>query len=75
MVEKMTNRFDWIVYDDNSVLLQAKYKEMFKQLEAELCLGLKPSSELTLACIKLEEAFMWVGKSVKHDQIKREQSV
>lgn len=66
----MSGRFDYVRYDDQSTATQAEFKVTFEAVAAKIeTLGAgRPKS---LALTKLEEAYMWVGKAIRDDQIAR----
>lgn len=65
------SRFDYVKYDDASMIAQKELKALFEELveaiENETCAG-RPQA---LALTKLEEAYMWCGKAIRDDQIVR----
>jgi hypothetical protein len=65
------SRFDYVKYDDLAVTTQALFKTAFEELENQVvnCLG-NPRTK-TLIMQKLEEAYMWVGKAIRDDQLDR----
>lgn len=65
------NRFDYVKYDERAVKDQAAFKEAFEALSitSETCLR-SPRAK-ALVQTKLEEAYMWVGKAIRDDQIER----
>jgi len=66
----MIKDYDYIRYDDFSKELQNIFKTKFIDLDTMLT-AIDPSRELSLAKTKLEEAYMWIGKAIRNDQIKR----
>lgn len=62
--------FSYIKYDEESVTLQEEFKKMFEDLEVTVS-TLKPGRARSLVSTKLEEAYMWVGKSIRDSQIER----
>jgi hypothetical protein len=65
-----STRFDYVAYDDTAQEQQKLFKEKFQHLEASVgALGQGRAQSLILT--KLEEAYMWVGKAVRDEQIKR----
>lgn len=65
------NRFDYIAYDEKAKDDQAYFKKLFMDLECAVHEKLKPSREKALVMTKLEEAYMWVGKAIRDDQVSR----
>lgn len=65
------SRFDYVKYDDAAVVTQAIFKSAFEELEKQVlaCLGNPRSKALVMT--KLEEAYMWVGKAIRDDQLER----
>jgi hypothetical protein len=66
------NRFDYVAYDAEAQRVQAAFKAKFQALEllAEAEFP-KSARAKTLLLTTLEEAYMWVGKQVRDDQIAR----
>lgn len=64
------SRFDNIVYDDDSKFIQEQFKELYMQLEFFID-DLDEGRAKSLALTKLEESYMWVGKAIRDEQIKR----
>jgi hypothetical protein len=64
------SRFDYVQYDEIAKVQQAVYKELFSTLEDSVK-GLSPGRATSLILTKLEEAYMWVGKAIRDDQIAR----
>lgn len=62
------NRFDYVKYDDASKDKQAKFKDAFIQLEALVDKTLIDGRAKALVMTRLEEAYMWVGKSIRDEQ-------
>lgn len=63
-------RYGYIAYDDKSKQLSAYIQGHLLTVESFLS-NLPNTREKALAMTKLEEAFMWVGKAIKADQIER----
>lgn len=67
----MSQRFSYVKYDEASLKIQERLKQMFEEIErfseANLC-ATRPRSLLMTA---LEEAYMWTGKALRDDQISR----
>lgn len=66
----MTNRFDYVRYDETAQKQQELFKQKFQDLEATVA-HFKPGRALSLVLTKLEEAYMWVGKAIRDEQIAR----
>lgn len=66
----MSKRFSYVQYDRKATEDQAKLKEKFEELEA-LVHPLEEGRAKSLVLTKLEEAYMWSGKSIRDSQIKR----
>lgn len=62
--------FSYVKYDQAATEQQALFKTAFEQLE-KLASTLEPGRPAALVLTKLEEAYMWVGKSIRDRQIKR----
>ncbi len=66
----MSQRFNYIRYDESAAALQQTLKEQFEKIE-ETLYGLLESREKSLVLTRLEEAYMWTGKAIRNDQITR----
>lgn len=64
------SRFDYVKYDELSVAIQNNLKERFMEIDIGIN-GLPDSRAKALAIAKLEEAYMWVGKAIRDDQLLR----
>lgn len=69
----MADRFGYVKYDERAVKLQDSFKSLFIAIEQQLddSLSLSGRSK-ALALTALEEAYMWVGKAIRDDQISRD---
>ena len=57
-------------YDAPSVKLQNDFRELFERIES-LASGTLPESRAkSLLMTKIEEAYMWVGKAIRDEQLK-----
>ncbi len=65
------SRFDYVKYDDLSSGLQAEMKRDFENLSIEIETHLEDGRAKSLVLTKLEEAYMWIGKSIRDSQIER----
>ncbi len=64
------SRFDYVKYDEQAEGQQAFYKEQFYALDLAVS-SLEEGRAKSLAITKLEEAYMWVGKALRDEQLKR----
>lgn len=69
-VSVVSSRFDHVTYDFLSRLLQAKFKERFNCISAEVE-KLPDGRSRQHAIDRLEEAYMWVGKAIRDGQLNR----
>jgi hypothetical protein len=67
----MPGRFDYVKYDSRATEDQARFKAQFEELEHAVTANLKPGRASSLVLTKLEEAYMWVGKAIRDEQIVR----
>lgn len=67
---KMVTRFDYVKYDETATQQQLQCKEWMLAFE-EMVQGLKSARAKALVLTKLEEAYMWIGKAIRDDQIER----
>lgn len=66
------SRFDYVKYDAKAELQQTEFKATVANLESLVELHLpKPSRAKALILTKIEEAYMWMGKAIRDDQIER----
>jgi len=65
------NRFDYVAYDEIAKKEQAEFKDIFMDLESRIKLSEHNSRSASLALTKLEEAYMWIGKMIRDEQISR----
>ena len=65
------NRFDYVKYDAKATADQAAFKTEFQKLEGMADTLLKSPRAKALVQTKLEEAYMWVGKAIRDDQVTR----
>jgi len=65
------SRFDYVKYDHIAVADQETFKTLFTKLEQATVTMLKPGRAQSLVLTKLEEAYMWVGKAIRDEQIAR----
>lgn len=66
----MSSRFDYVAYDDFATKQQKLMKDLAQTLEGAI-LGLNQGRAQSLALTSLEECYMWIGKQIRDDQIKR----
>lgn len=66
----MSNRFDYVKYDRESERLQSNAKALM--VDAVKMINQIPDGQAkSLALTKLEEAYMWIGKAIRDEQIQR----
>lgn len=65
-----SGRFDYVKYDEKAQAVQAVCKHLMSNFETALR-DVPESREKSLAFTKLEEAYMWMGKAIRDDQIRR----
>lgn len=66
----MSGRFDYVKYDDVAQEQQATFKKMVEIVEQMIDV-LPHGRHKSLALTSLEECYMWIGKSLRDDQISR----
>ncbi len=64
------SRFDYVKYDETAVQLQTMFKIEFEKLD-QLVDALADSRSKALVLTKLEEAYMWIGKAIRDNQLDR----
>jgi hypothetical protein len=57
-------------YDDQAKSIQFHFKNLFQEVEAEIE-KFGDSENKTLAMKALEVAYMWIGKTIRDEQIER----
>lgn len=65
------SRYDYVAYDKQAQEAQALLKSKFQELSA-MVEALPPGRATSLVQTKLEEAYMWCGKAIRDDQVRRE---
>ncbi len=68
MTEPASLTFSYVRYNEHSTAVQAQFKTAFESLE-RMVLSLPPGRARALVMTKLEEAYMWVGKAVRDQQL------
>lgn len=68
----MGKRFSYVKYDAEAARKSEAFKQSFEILEAQVEETLPAGREKSLVHTKLEEAFMWVGKAIRNEQIERD---
>ena len=63
-------RFSYVKYDEPAVAQQNSLKMAFEHIE-KLVDALDDGRAKSLVFTKLEEAYMWTGKSIRDSQVKR----
>ncbi len=66
----MGQRLSYVKYDEQATKQQNELRVAFEAVEA-LVDGLANGRAKSLVLTKLEEAYMWTGKSIRDDQIAR----
>jgi hypothetical protein len=67
----MPRTFDYVKYDDESIKKQEAFKAKFEELEQMANELLEHSRPRSLFFTGLEESYMWIGKAIRDEQIKR----
>lgn len=65
----MGQRFSYVKYDQKHTELQEAFKAKFEYLEAMVDDQLANGRAKAFVHTKLEEAYMWIGKAIRDDQI------
>jgi hypothetical protein len=77
----MSNRFEYVKYDEVATTQSNNFKNLFEQIENGLVAiggtlgdakGPVVGREVALVRTKLEEAYMWIGKALRNDQVQRD---
>lgn len=64
-------RFDYVEYDETSCSRQNIFKSTSNMLEKQIEAYCDSPRYKALALTKLEECYMFIGKAIRDDQIKR----
>jgi hypothetical protein len=67
----MSRTFDYVKYDAVSIEKQEAFKKQFEQIESMAVLLLPDGRSRASLLTNLEVAYMWVGKAIRDEQIKR----
>jgi hypothetical protein len=67
------SRFGHVAYDERAQSTQKQFKDAFECMEAMMD-TLPEGRAKSLAYTKLEEAYMWVGKAIRDEQVAREKA-
>lgn len=68
---KTGTRFDYIAYDETASTCQHVFKRELTLFEDAVENLIKCPRSKALALTKIEEAYMWIGKGIRNDQIAR----
>lgn len=71
----MSKRFSYVKYDAECSALQEMFKGLFEQVEQAVQENLPHCRATNLVHTKMEEAYMWVGKSIRDIQIAKDGAV
>lgn len=71
LTDRKPGRFDYVKYDEKALKAQYLFKSSFEEIAADVEFNLVSPRAKALVLTKLEEAYMWVGKAVRDDQISR----
>lgn len=63
------NRFDYVRYDAAAHAASDEMKQAFIAVETAVEAKLAAGRAKALVMTKLEEAFMWVGKAIRDEQV------
>ncbi len=63
------SRFDYVKFDDTAYNKQADLKVAFAKLDHLIETTLPNGRAKSLVYTKLEEAYMWVGKAIRDEQV------
>lgn len=66
----MSERFKYVKYDERSIIQQEAFKEQFEKLET-MVEDLSQGRAKSLMLTHLEEAYMWLGKAIRDEQLSR----
>jgi hypothetical protein len=69
------NRFDYVKYDETSGKKQEAFKRMMMMVEDSVEKNVMDSGHKVRIFEKLEEAYMWIGKAIRDEQVSRTRKV
>jgi hypothetical protein len=69
------NRFDYVKYDEQAAQKQDSFKRIMMMLEDHVDKHLVDSAHKLRVHEKLEEAYMWIGKAIRDEQVSRTRRV
>jgi hypothetical protein len=72
---RANGRFDYVAYDQVAAEKQAEAKELFRKMEHFAETRLNNGRAKSLVFTKLEEAYMWVGKAIRDEQVAERSAV
>lgn len=64
-------RFDYVKFDEDTAKKLGDFKDRFTGMERCVNENLADGRAKSLVMTKLEEAYMWVGKALRDEQIAR----
>ncbi len=70
----VSTRFNYVRYNEKSAAVQAGFKVACEGLE-EAVAALGTGRAQSLALTALEEFYMWVGKAIRDEQVRREPAI
>lgn len=65
------SRFEYVKYDEIAARHQSDVKDHFVAIEMVIDTYLNNGRAKALVMTHIEEAYMWVGKAIRDDQIER----
>lgn len=68
---KVAPRFSYVAYDFTAAAKQKTFRDAFEALEQTVETTLVAGRAKALVLTALEEAYMWVGKSIRDEQVAR----
>lgn len=68
---EQARRFDYIRYDEAHAELQSQFYLAFNEMNDVIENNLENGRAKALAITKLEECYMWVGKQIRDQQVKK----
>jgi len=66
----MTKTFDYVRYDEESIQKQETAKKLVTELETFIH-SLGHGRPQSLSLTKVEECYMWIGKAIRDEQVRR----
>lgn len=65
----MSDRFEYVKYDNTAIEESAKARDLVEKVEAFIMKTFQPGRSQSLALTALEETYSWIGKAIRDKQM------